>query len=71
MIRQKQEVNYRRSSIALEGGLRKRCKYCVHKVLMIPYGHRCAVIGVEQPGRYAIEDAYVCDRWHYNKTPAR
>jgi hypothetical protein len=38
---------------------------------MTPYGHCCAVIGVEQLGRYAIEDAYVCDRWQYNKAPVR
>jgi hypothetical protein len=71
MIRQKQAANYRRTSIALEGGLMKRCKYCAHKVLMTPYGYRCDIIGVEQPGRYAIEDSCVCDHWEYNHAQKR
>ena len=70
MIKQKQELNYRRSMIA-KNGLRRRCKYCANKVLMTPHGYRCTVIGVEEPSRYAIEDAYVCDRWQYNGVPER
>ncbi len=64
MVKQKQELNYRRSTIGREG-LRKRCKYCVNKILMTPHGYRCRMIGVEEPSRYAIEDVYVCDRWQY------
>ena len=65
MLAQKQEINYRRSMIG-KNGLRNRCKYCAHKVLMTPNGYRCMVIGVEEPSRYAIEDVFVCDRWQYN-----
>jgi hypothetical protein len=65
MIPRKQELNYRRSMIA-KNGLRRRCKYCANKVLMTTNGYRCTVVGVEEPSRYAIEDAYVCDRWKYN-----
>ena len=65
MIKQKQELNHRRSTIA-KNGLRRRCKYCANKVLMTHHGYRCRKIGVEEPSRYAIEDAYVCDCWQYN-----
>ena len=65
MIKQKQEVNYQRSVIG-KNGLRRRCKYCANKVLMTPNGYRCREIGVEEPSRYTIEDACVCDRWQYN-----
>jgi hypothetical protein len=65
MIPRKQELNYRRSMIA-KNGLRRRCKYCANKVLMTPNGYRCTVVGVEEPSRYAIEDAYVCDGWKYS-----
>jgi hypothetical protein len=70
MIKQKQELNYRRSMIA-KNGLRRRCKHCVNKVLMAPHGYRCTLIGFEEPSRYAIEDAYVCDRWQYSGVPGR
>lgn len=70
MIARKQELNYRRSTIGKEG-LRRRCKYCANKVLMTPHGYRCREIGVEEPSRFAIEDACVCDRWQYNGVPGR
>ena len=54
-----------------KNGLRRRCKYCANKALMTPNGYRCREIGVEEPSRYAIEDAYVCDRWQYNGVPGR
>jgi hypothetical protein len=38
---------------------------------MTPHGYRCKVIGVEEPSRYAIEDAYICDRWQYNGVAGR
>ena len=70
MIARKQELNYRRSMIG-KNGLRRRCKYCANKVLMTPHGYRCKEMGVEPPSRYAIEDAYVCDRWQYNGVQER
>lgn len=70
MIKQKQELNYRRSMIA-KNGLRRRCKYCVKKVLMTTHGFRCTLIGVKEPSRYAIEDAYVCDGWQYSGVQER
>jgi hypothetical protein len=68
MIPRKEQLNYRRSMIA-KNGLCRRCKYCANKVLKTPHGYRCTVVGVEEPSRYAIEDAYVCDRWQYNGVP--
>ncbi len=70
MVARKQELNYRRSTI-VKDGLRRRCKYCVNRVLMTPHGYRCREIGVEKPNRFAVENVCVCDRWQYKGAPER
>lgn len=76
MLKKKLELNYRRSSIKAEGSLRRRCKFCVHKMLVeikdmngtyLGHGYRCAILGLESNRRYTVEDAYVCNLFEMGK----
>jgi hypothetical protein len=76
MLKRKLEVNYRRSSIRAEGTLRRRCKFCVHKILMeikaddggyLGHGYRCQILGLEHNRRYTVEDGFVCNEFKMGK----